>query len=118
MSTVLVFTGEYDLDSKQQLRNDFEAVASEPVLICDFTDVSYIDSTCLNELLRLQKIRAQYGLEPVAIVLRPDGAIRRLMEITGVSEVARLFDARAAALDGQHDGPVSVVIAAPSPLES
>lgn len=57
-TAVMVFSGEYDLASKDQVRSAFDAVLDAPRLALDFSDVTYIDSTIIHELIRVHNARA------------------------------------------------------------
>jgi len=79
--TRVVFTGEYDIAVKEQLRDEFERLVEEPILALDFTDVSYIDSTCVTELLRLRELRKRLALPTPTIVMKAGNPIRRIFDI-------------------------------------
>lgn len=81
MTTKVVFTGEYDVAAKERLREEFDRLVNEPIAILDFTAVTYIDSTCVTELLRLRDLRAQSALPPPAILMKSDNPVRRIFEI-------------------------------------
>lgn len=69
MATVVkVFAGEYDLMHRAQLRVEFDALHEQDHLILDLSAVTYLDSTFVKELIRLQKVRAQCGYERLTIV--------------------------------------------------
>jgi anti-anti-sigma regulatory factor len=67
---VMVFGGEYDLACKEHLRSDLARIADSPDVVLEFTDVTYIDSTVIIELLRLHRSRATKGYSPLTIVLQ------------------------------------------------
>jgi anti-anti-sigma regulatory factor len=67
---VMVFGGEYDLACKRHLRSDLARIADSPDVVLEFTDVTYIDSTVIIELLRLHRGRATKGYPPLTIVLQ------------------------------------------------
>ena len=92
MITVLVFAGEYDLCCKRELRAELDALVDEPDVVLDFTNVTFIDSTCPSELIRLHDARERNELPRVAIVVKPDDAIARLLSIVGMDAVFRLHD--------------------------
>jgi STAS domain len=48
--TRVVFAGEYDLAVKEQLREELDRLVDEPAVVLDFSDVSYIDSTCVGRI--------------------------------------------------------------------
>jgi anti-anti-sigma factor len=84
MRTRVVFTGEYDLAVKEQLRNELDSLVDEPAVVLDFSDVSYIDSTCVAELMRNRDLRASRGLPSPTILIKAGNRIRRIFEILGL----------------------------------
>jgi anti-sigma B factor antagonist len=93
--------GDVDLAAAPGLEEALEAAVRDSVgaLLVDLTDVSFIDSTGLQVLLR---IRGLLGREDRALALVcPHGPVRRVFELAGVSDVFALYttrDAAAAAL--------------------
>ena len=81
MTTKLVFAGEYDLAVKEQLRQELDRLIDHPVVALDFTDLTYIDSTCVTELLRLRERRCRIGLPPPTILMKADHRVRRIFTI-------------------------------------
>ena len=82
--TTLVFTGEYDLAVKEQLREELDRLIDEPAVVLDFTDVTYVDSTCVAELMRNRDLRARHQLPPPTILMKAGGRIRRVFEMSGL----------------------------------
>lgn len=78
-ATVVVFAGEYDLACKDQLRSFLEAYA-EPNLVLDLSEVSYVDSSFLNELVRLHHSRREKNFDTEVIVLGQP-MVQRIFEI-------------------------------------
>ena len=84
-TVVMVFNGEYDLTSKDQLREAFSLLADSERAVLDFNDVTYLDSTALSELTLLHKSRSAAGLDPATIVTS-NGNILRLFEIVDMRQ--------------------------------
>jgi anti-anti-sigma factor len=84
MRTRVVFAGEYDLAVKEQFRDELDRLVDEPNVVLDFTDLSYIDSTCIAELMRSRDLRASRGLPSPTLLMRPGNRIRRIFEILGL----------------------------------
>jgi anti-anti-sigma factor len=82
---VMVFSGEYDLTSKQQLREAFAFVADAERAVLDFNGVTYLDSTALSELTLLHKSRSAAGLGAATIVTS-NGNVLRLFEIVDMRQ--------------------------------
>lgn len=87
MALIVTFSGEYDVACKSELRTDLTASALDEPLVLDFSRVSFIDSTCVTELVIASGLRARAGLPPAAIVA-PEGSVKRVL---GMLQVNRLF---------------------------
>lgn len=75
---LVVFRGEYDLASKQRLRQEFAALVDEASVVLDFSDVGYFDSTMIEELVWLRNAREAAGLERATLVLNNPSLLRIL----------------------------------------
>lgn len=49
----------FDLSYRAQLRNELESLREEPGLILDMSRVSYLHTSCVSELVRLQTWRVE-----------------------------------------------------------
>ncbi len=74
--------GEIDMDNAGELVDALERVAGTAVV--DISGVTFIDSTGLQGLLRAQKTARQRGDD--LILRHPSRAVRRLLELTGLSD--------------------------------
>jgi len=86
--------GEVDLAAAEALEAGLEAAIRESAgaLVVDLSEVTFIDSSGLQVLLRA---RALLGREDRALaVVCPFGAVRRVFELSGVSELFALFATR------------------------
>jgi anti-anti-sigma factor len=75
---LVVFRGEYDLASKERLRQEFAALVDEASVVLDFSDVSYFDSTMIEELVWLRNAREAAKLERATLVLNNPSLLRIL----------------------------------------
>jgi anti-sigma B factor antagonist len=79
--------GELDLAARRTL-DEATAAALQPgpveTLVVDFSDVTFADSTTVTWLLRTER-RARAGGSRLVVVAGP-GAVRDLLQITGVDE--------------------------------
>ena len=94
----LAVRGDIDLATAQALDDAFaDAIReSEGVFVADLSGVDFLDSSGLKVLLRA---RALLGREDRALaVVCPFGRVRRVFELSGVSEVFALYASREAAL--------------------
>lgn len=88
-STVIVFTGEYDLAYKDQLRKQLLGVHLEPSLVLDLSEATYIDSSFVTELVKLHHARDAHGFGPETIVLRHP-MLQRLFDILDLNTTFRI----------------------------
>lgn len=104
---VAVFSGEYDIAAKQSLRDDLRGVGKEPALVLDFSGVSYIDSSCITELLELHRYRRSQGFEPETIVLAHP-VLKRLFDVLDLFRILRCVESLDEALP--WNGEAAMVI--------
>lgn len=87
--TVIVFAGEYDLACKEQLRDELVEVYSEPHLVIDLGEVSYVDSSFVTELVKLHQRRNEKHFDTEVIVLQHP-MLRRLFDILALGNIFRV----------------------------
>ncbi|MGA7202675.1 MAG: STAS domain-containing protein [Candidatus Cybelea sp.] len=83
---VMVFTGEYDIAAAPRLRADLKRVRDIQRVVLDFTDVTFVDSKAIHELINLRNYRAAKGFEREAIVFANPN-LRRLFGILMLEQV-------------------------------
>ena len=90
-ATVVEVGGEVELYSAQQLRDALIRVCEveRPCIVVDLTRVSFIDSTGLGVLVGALKRASERGT--LALVC-PQQRVRRVLEITGLTEVFPMYD--------------------------
>ena len=96
---LLVLEGEMDMAAIRAFRAGVdEAMGDRDVrtLILDMTEVPFMDSSMLRELLRLNQELRQQGAWPVLVGLQDP--VRRLLDLTRTAELFRLADTRENAL--------------------
>jgi anti-anti-sigma factor len=88
---LVTVTGELDIATAPQLR---EALTGRPdaggLVVVDLTRVTFMDSTALGVLIRLQQALTAEGAR-LAVVC-PPGPARLLFEVTGLDAELSLFD--------------------------
>lgn len=84
---VALFAGEFDIARKDELRIELEQLASVPSVVLDFTDVTYIDSTCIGEVIRLHNLRAENQFERETVIVNNEN-LRRIFQLL---ELNKLF---------------------------
>jgi anti-sigma B factor antagonist len=84
--------GEIDLENVADLRSTLDELvaATEGDIVIDLSEVSYLDSTGLHELLSVQSHAA--ALDRRLIVQRPSPAVCRLFELCDVNELFTVSD--------------------------
>jgi anti-anti-sigma regulatory factor len=88
-TALVVFSGAYDVTCKQQWSKELEALCTEPNVIIDLSDVSYLDATCLTEMLRMHERRRHNGFDREAIIL-DQTPVRRLFDLLNMEGVVRV----------------------------
>jgi anti-anti-sigma regulatory factor len=95
-TTVVVCTGAYDIACRWQFRADLEPLAHVTNAILDFTDVTYVDSTIVGELIRLHRIRAEAGYDGETVAIHAPN-IRKLFKLLQLNFVMKCLTQRRAA---------------------
>jgi anti-anti-sigma factor len=103
MTVIVVFAGEYDLACRRELRREFLRLENEPSVVLDFSGVSYMDSTCIAELLLLDKSRQEKGFARETIVIPAGTRIARIFEVANLTNVFNIVES----FDGSTDGKPS-----------
>lgn len=81
----MIFSGEYDVTCKRQWSEELAGLCSEPNAIVDFSEVSYLDATCITAMLRI--VRKSFDLLRMNDVVR---AVRCPDDATGPQRFAPL----------------------------
>jgi anti-anti-sigma factor len=105
---VLQLAGEHDLSTVPAIDAAVERVAETgTTVVADLSEASFIDSTVIRTLLRF----TERG-ETLLLVVPQRGAVRRVLELTGVSKMLPVFETRAAALRAvpPDDQPAQVML--------
>lgn len=95
---VVDLAGELDLAVAGDLRALLEGVAADgpQLVVIDVTEVSFIDSTVLREILRAH--HAVTGAGGRMVIAGPQPAVERLLQLTGTTEVFAITTTRDEAL--------------------
>lgn len=109
-ATVIIFEGEYDLSHRDRIRVDLVPVREERNLVIDLAGVTYIDSTCIGELIALRNHRAKANLPQITVVAS-HSSVLRLLRLLSLDTVFRLVETRAAAFDDPAEPDVTIVAA-------
>jgi anti-sigma B factor antagonist len=95
---LVVCAGELDVSATPRLSTVLAVAATLPTgrLILDLSDVTFIDSTALGTILKAAAELDESGTFLAVVV--PEGPVRRLLEMTNLTQRFRLFATRPAAL--------------------
>jgi anti-anti-sigma factor len=97
-SQIAVFSGDIDFTTRDHFRAQLAALDSADVAIVDLTNVSYMDSTALAEIVLLHRKRTRSGKTPPRVVV--GAKVSRLFDVAGLRAVVRSFDTLAEAQAG------------------
>lgn len=89
MALTLVFDGEYDLAGQRDFKKKLSSADSERDVIVDFSNVSYVDSSCIAELLLFSRGRRERGLPPETIYVTA-GPVAKVLQVAGVAKICRV----------------------------
>ena len=97
---LVVATGELDMSATPRLSTVLAMASASPGgrLVLDLSEVSFLDSTALGTILKAASQLDESGTN--LAVVAPDGPVRRLLEMTNLTQRFRLFATREEALDG------------------
>jgi anti-anti-sigma factor len=100
---LVVASGELDLSATPRLSTVLAMAATTRGgrLVLDLSEVTFIDSTALGTILKAAAQLDESGT--LLAVVAPEGPVRRLLEMTNLTQRFRLFATRAAALEAEAD---------------
>lgn len=101
----MIFAGAYDVTCKRQWSQELEGLCTEPNVIIDLSDVSYLDATCLTEILRMHERRRDNGFDRETIILGQP-LVRRLFDLLKMQGVVRVVGCLDDATDPQRSAPI------------
>lgn len=116
-AVVIVFAGEYDLACKEQLRAELDRLVAVPNLVLDLSEVTYLDSTVVTELIRLHKLRTENHSGRETVVAHA-GNIQKLLRIVGLDKAFRLVGALDEALDTDAQAEVRYAFSGTGPART
>jgi anti-anti-sigma factor len=99
---VVTLRGEHDLSTKPSLGDTLkQTFARGSKVIVDLSEVEFIDSSVLRALAYGRQEAVEHAEHEIAIVA-PSGAFAsRVLRLTGIDKVIRVFETRTDALAGQ-----------------
>jgi anti-anti-sigma factor len=95
---LVVCAGELDVSATPRLSTVLAVASTMPGgrLVLDLSAVGFLDSTALGTILKAAAQLDESGT--LLAVVAPEGPVRRLLELTNLTQRFRLFTTRAAAL--------------------
>src|SRR5579862_6996056 len=87
--TIAVFAGEYDARSKARLRAILARWRDSEDLVLDLTEVTFIDSTAVAELIAMAAARSNKQLARAAVIVA-NPIVDRLFSVLDLGAVFRL----------------------------
>jgi anti-sigma B factor antagonist len=96
---LIVAAGEIDLSATPRLSTVLAIAQASPGgrLVLDLSEVAFIDSTALGTILKAAAQLDEAGTNLAVVV--PEGPVRRLLQVTNLTQRFRLFATRSAALE-------------------
>ena len=86
--------GEIDMTTAPELAQTVERTPEgTELVVIDLSDVSFLDSSGLNALVQARRLLSERDVA-VTVVVPPEAAIRRVFEITHLTEPLTVIDAR------------------------
>jgi anti-anti-sigma factor len=83
---VVLLSGELDLTNAREFEERLDASAPpDALLVADLNRVVFIDSAALHVLFKLARRR---GRERLTLLVEPDAAVARTLEIVGMKDAA------------------------------
>jgi anti-sigma B factor antagonist len=86
--TVVAVSGEVDIASAPALRSALESALGTQELLVDLCATSFMDSSGLHVLLEAHRL-----MEERLTIVCPPGNVRRVLDLTGVTQSLRVCDA-------------------------
>lgn len=104
LPVVMVFAGEYNANSKARLHRELGRLSTKPLLVLDLSEVTYMDSTCIAELMRMEQRRTAAGFERTTLVTQTP-VLKRIFNILTIDRIFRVvptLEAAAIKSDGEQ----------------
>jgi len=93
---VVALTGELDMAATPSVRGYIDGAAGKRALVVDLSEVTFVDSAILKELLRARAELERY--ETRLVLAGVPGTVQRLLELTRTTAMFTLAPDREAAL--------------------
>ena len=91
---LVALEGEHELCGASKLQEQIDALIAEGVsIVIDLTETVFLDSSIVGLLLNAQKLAAANHVDYTVVLGKSTGqSVRRMFEITGLSEILPLVE--------------------------
>jgi anti-anti-sigma factor len=95
---LVALAGEHELYGASKLQQQIDDLIAEGVsIVIDLTETVFLDSSIVGVLLRAQKLAAERHVDYTVVLGKSTGqSVRRMFEITGLSDILPLVERDAA----------------------
>jgi anti-anti-sigma factor len=80
--------GEYDISQRQAIASLFEGLRPDGPAVIDLTNVTYVDSIFLGELI---KLRRRFGKHPITLV-GAKGSVARVLRLVSFESLFQITE--------------------------
>jgi anti-anti-sigma factor len=96
--TLVALAGEHELYGALKLQEQIDELIGEGIsIVIDLTETVFLDSSIVSVLLRAQKLAAASHVDYTVVLSKSTGEpVRRMFEITGLSDILPLVERDAA----------------------
>ncbi len=107
---VVSLTGEHDLATAERVREALRGSAEAPATVVDLTRTQFVDSSVLGVFVEAYRNAQAAGQSfSLAIGRDPQAAVRRVLELTGITTVVAAHDTPQAAVAASREPRLEMV---------
>jgi anti-sigma B factor antagonist len=107
---VVSLTGEHDLSTAERVREALRSAAEAPATIVDLTRTQFVDSSVLGVFVEAFRNAQAAGQGfSLAVGRDPQAAVRRVLELTGITTVVAAHDTPQAAVAASREPGLRMV---------
>lgn len=94
-------SGDIDFACKKEFATLLEPLATADLVILDFEDVTFFDSSAIACLIALHRHMRENGTKAEIRIVEPSAVVRRILELTNLTSMFPTYETRA---DAERDG--------------
>jgi anti-sigma B factor antagonist len=95
--SIVTLAGDMDVDTRGRVHEALAALHGAEYAIVDLTNVGYIDSSGVSELLAIYRHLKVDGAKSMRLVARRGSNVARLLELSGMDQLFAVFETLQAA---------------------